>query len=181
MDYDFVSRVLHYDGIMGSLTWAERPNHLFSSKRACASWNGRYAGSCAMTALSNGYLTGRIMGKTYYAHRVAWLMMHKEWPSMWIDHINGDRADNRSCNLRQVNKWQNARNTAARRSSTSGFLGVSWNTRRSKWECRIKANGKLLCLGMFSDEVDAAMAYNEAAKLHFGDYARLNVLLGAAQ
>jgi hypothetical protein len=90
-----------------------------------------------------------------------------------IDHINGDRADNRLCNLREVTQSLNNANSARRRDNTSGFKGVFFCRQKSKWTARIKPPGmKRLHLGFFTDPQDAANAYAKAATEHFGDYAR---------
>lgn len=92
-----------------------------------------------------------------------------------VDHRNGDPLDNRRENLRLATTSQNQMN--ARKCSTptsSIYKGVHWEPDRSKWGARIKADGKYLRLGRFNDEAEAALAYNAAAILHFGEFARLN-------
>lgn len=93
------------------------------------------------------------------------------------DHINGDRLDNRRENLRIVTKNQNQRNTKPRK-GTSEYKGVSYyKSKRHKtgyWVARIQVDGKVKRLGYFKTEKEAAIAYNKAAKAHYGEYARLN-------
>ena len=94
-----------------------------------------------------------------------------------IDHINGDTLDNRKCNLRVVTKQQNSFNARKTRKKTSSkYKGVSWCKRRRKWIAYICKNYKLKNLGYFPDEKIAALAYNEAAKQLFGEYAHLNII-----
>lgn len=89
-----------------------------------------------------------------------------------VDHINGDKLDNRLCNLRLATPSQNSANSIKRKGS-SKYKGV---TRRSwgAWRAQICVNLKKHSLGHFQSEIDAAKAYNTAALKHFGEFARLN-------
>lgn len=92
-----------------------------------------------------------------------------------VDHKNGDGLDNRRDNLRICSVKNNRR--AFRRKiigCSSRFRGVRWHTLRNKWSAQIKTNGKQFYLGLFTDEVDAAIAYDTAAKKYFGEFASLN-------
>lgn len=91
-----------------------------------------------------------------------------------VDHINGNTLDNRRCNLRLATVSQNTANRHAVRPSSSPFTGVSWNKQRSMWKAQIEHMGKGQYLGLFADEEDAARAYDAAARLHFGEFAKLN-------
>jgi hypothetical protein len=88
------------------------------------------------------------------------------------DHINGDRLDNRSENLRIVTSQRNKWNSSMPFNNTSGYKGVS--KRNNKWEASIHLNDKKFHLGYFSTKEEAANAYNEVAKQNFGDYSKLN-------
>ena len=98
-----------------------------------------------------------------------------------IDHINGNKLDNRKTNLRLVTIQQNTFNSSARqmvagKPCRSRYKGVHWRDERGKWVSRITKDGKHYYLGLFDTEVQAAAAYNNAAKSLFGDYAKLNDL-----
>jgi hypothetical protein len=93
-----------------------------------------------------------------------------------IDHIDGNRLNNQRSNLRFATSSQNKANRGPRKDNTSGYKGVSWHKQRNKWTARIKANDKYQYLGLFSNKIDAAKAYNKAAIKYFGDYAWLNPL-----
>jgi hypothetical protein len=99
-------------------------------------------------------------------------------PGEYVDHINGDKLDNRKCNLRICTNAQNTYNQRAKSNNKSGYKGVSWNKWAKKWYAAIRADGKTYSLGYFKDKELAAIAYNEAAtKLH-RDFARLNKIGG---
>lgn len=91
-----------------------------------------------------------------------------------VDHINGIRSDNRRCNLRPVNAEQNARNSSMHRDNQTGYKGVSLH-KTGKYHARINVGKRCISLGYFSDPLQAALAYDKAAKLYFGEYARLNI------
>jgi len=94
-----------------------------------------------------------------------------------IDHVNGDRLDNRRENLRHVTRSQNNQNQApGREGASSQHKGVSWYKRDKLWTAQIKADGKKCHLGRYESERDAAIAYNTAAIKHFGEYARINII-----
>ena len=90
------------------------------------------------------------------------------------DHINHDGLDNRKCNLRIVTNWQNQMNKCSYRNSSSKYKGVCWHKSHKKWMAQIRLNNKLIYLGYFNDEKEAARAYNIKAQELFGEYAYLN-------
>jgi hypothetical protein len=90
-----------------------------------------------------------------------------------IDHINGDGLSNKKINLRTVTRQQNQQNQHSRR-GTSKYKGVHWHKMANAWESKININGVYTYLGIFVNEVDAAIAYNKAASKYFGEYANLN-------
>lgn len=88
------------------------------------------------------------------------------------DHINMDRLDNRSANLRHATRAENLRNVPARSCNTSGFKGVSWNVATKKWQAHIRFDGKQHSLGHHLTPEDAFAAYCNAAKQMHGEFAR---------
>ena len=93
------------------------------------------------------------------------------------DHRDHDKLNNRKNNLRPCNKSQNAANLVKKNTDcTSLFKGVFWRKNRKKWNAAIMKNNKKTYLGSFINEIDAAIAYNEAAKKIFGEFANLNRL-----
>lgn len=117
---------------------------------------------------SNGYIVIRIFGKSRYAHRLAWLHVHGEWPVGHIDHMDGCGTNNRIANLRDVTHSTNMQNMIrATIRSTNGFLGVMRS--RKRWEARILVDGKRRYLGQFDTPELAHAAYLEAKRrLHEG-------------
>lgn len=112
-------------------------------------------------------------GKTMYMHRV--ILEHhglleggKE-----VDHIDGNPLNNQKSNLRVVTQQQNNWNQH-KVTGTSQYKGVCWDKRAKKWMAYVSLDRKQKHLGYFTDEKEAAKAYDEAAKEHFGEYAKLN-------
>jgi hypothetical protein len=95
------------------------------------------------------------------------------------DHVNRNGLDNRRINLRPATASQNTANRGRQSNNTSGYKGVVWGKRISKWIARIQVDGKQTYLGFFDDPVEAAHAYNQAASAAFGEYAELNPLPAA--
>lgn len=89
------------------------------------------------------------------------------------DHRNGNGLDNRRKNLRPCTHAQNCRN-AKPRSVSSKYKGVGWSRVHNKWRARIRVDGILKSLGVFTEEAQAARAYDRAAAEYFGEFARLN-------
>lgn len=93
---------------------------------------------------------------------------------MYVDHINGDRLDNRKSNLRVCTNAQNSANQRLRASNTSGYKGVVLDKRRNRWVAQIKVNYKTRRYGSFATPLEAAKVYNEKAKEAWGEYAKVN-------
>lgn len=125
-------------------------------------WKGRkYAPHPKKAGRTNhdGYIHIKIYGKTYLAHRVAWLHFHGEWPEECIDHLNLDRSDNRISNLRKATYAENSQNRNKQTNNTSGYVGVYWLARFNKFQAQIRVNGRLKSLGYYLTAEDAHAAY----------------------
>jgi hypothetical protein len=158
----------------GVLTWKARPLSHFATENACNTINSRFSGKTAGCLRPSGYLAVRMGNDLFFAHRIVWKMVHGCNPSGDIDHINKTKTDNRICNLRDVSRSQNNMNGKSAKGSTSKYLGVCWNANAGKWVAQITKDYKHKYLGLFSDEIDAAKAYDKAAIEMFGDHARPN-------
>jgi hypothetical protein len=93
-------------------------------------------------------------------------------PKIYGEHWDGDGLNNQRSNLRPATNSENQKNKKPR--GTSKYLGVSWSKSSRKWISHIAINGKAKHLGLFTDEIQAALKYNEYARIHHGDFARLN-------
>lgn len=133
--------------------------------------SGRNEG-CIAGGLKGRYVNILINRKMYQAHRLAWLYVTGEWPENHIDHINGDKHDNRFTNLRAATHSENKRNCSKSKANTSGFKGVDWARSESKWRARIKKQGKSHFIGYFDNPADAFAAYCKAAQELHGQFAR---------
>lgn len=160
LDIDLLAQIICLDKETGYLFWLARDRKFFRTDGEHKRWNGRYAGKRAFTINSNGYRDGMIFRKMHRAHHVAWALHYGAWPTMDIDHINGDRDDNRISNLRQVTRSENCRNTFLRRNNTSGVMGVSKN--KNRWIAYIYDQGRHRTLGRFKTLEEAAAARKSA-------------------
>lgn len=116
----------------------------------------------------HGYRVISVCGKPFYAHRLAWLYMTGDWPKGQIDHINGNRSDNRWCNLRDVSLQKNQQNlNSPQKNNTTGLLGVCYmgeNRRGKKYAASIYRNGVKHNLGYFETPEEAHVAYMNAKR-----------------
>ncbi len=114
-----------------------------------------------------------------YAQKYRGVLMHSFLMNppdhLVVDHENGDGLDNRRANLRVVSQMQNVWNRKKyAKSSSSKFTGVSWDKKCKKWRVRIHHKNKQIEIGLFTDEIEAAKAYDRAAIKYRGQFARLN-------
>lgn len=118
----------------------------------------------------DGYWYIGVDGRQYLAHRLIWLHVHGEWPKHVIDHIDGNKSNNRISNLRDVPRYVNQQNIRAPYiSSSTNTLGVIWNKRDKRWYAVVTLNRKKRHIGMFTNKDDAVEAYLNAKRiLHEG-------------
>lgn len=129
------------------------------------SGKGYRAGAVAGTGHNAGYRSVTVDGKTYLAHRLAWLYVHEVWPVNLIDHINGVRDDNRFANLREATPGQNRQNRErANTANPCGFLGVDEYKPNGRWRARIMVGGRVHHLGYFATPDEAGDAYLKAKR-----------------
>lgn len=147
---DDLKKMLHYNDETGVFTW------LVSRGRMAKS--GDVAGSTD----TNGHRQICVDGKTYQAHRLAWLYSFGKFPGNHIDHINGKRTDNRLLNLRDVTRLENQQNQKKYNTNKSGVTGVSWHKQHQKWYVNVQQNKKVKFLGLFGNLFDAAAAAKSA-------------------
>ena len=116
------------------------------------------------------YVATRVNGVCIYLHR--FIMNAPD--GMHVDHINGDRLDNRKTNLRIATAQQNAMNQHRVVKSNSGYKGVSFRSDTGKYSAHITFNYKKINLGCYDNPITAAMVYDEAARKYFGEFANTN-------
>lgn len=154
--------LLVYDSENGVLRWRiSRPNA-----------PAVRAGAIAGILMRDGYVRVKIDGRPYSAHRVVWLILLGEWPVDTLDHINGDRNDNRIENLREATQLENAKNKIMAANNTSGYKGVTYHKGNNRWQARIRVNGRLIHLGYHDTAESASTSYREAANRYFGLFVR---------
>lgn len=121
-----------------------------------------------------GYTRIKINNKLYRAHRLVWLYVYGHWPKHEIDHINGDKSDNRLINLRDVPKRINRQNQIKPMvDNRTGFLGVSVRKRDGKYIAQIGCNGKSVYLGSYDSPIKAHARYIQAKiDMHAGNTLR---------
>ena len=168
MNIDYLRERLALNAATGHLTWkvATIPG----------SWNSRRAGKRAGNDKGRGYRMLRVGGVAYLEHRVAYAIATGVDPAeMSVDHINGDRSDNRPCNLRLATNTENIRSRhKLNRNNTSGEHGVHWSKAASKWTAVIKVNRASVYLGLFENLEDARAARIAAEVAHYGAFSPRN-------
>lgn len=146
---------------------AQRVRDLFDYERQTGrliwrqnKWPAR-AGNPAGAVSKDGYVIVGVDMRTYPAHRLIWLHVHGEWPKQQIDHIDGDRANNRLENLRDVNASMNMQNlrNSKRRNKSCGLMGVSFSKNAGRWMAAIKIGSKNKYLGYFDTPEKAHAVY----------------------
>ena len=164
MDSKLLREIVKYNKKTGEMIWKMRGYHLFEKSWVCDSWNTRYSDKKIRTIDGKGYLVMTAFGKRYTLHRLAWLYVKGYWPLI-IDHINGDKLDNRFCNLREVTNQENHMNNRRASNNTSGVTGVYYNKKRNLWCAQMKFNGKTYHLGSSKDFNDVVMLRKKEEKL----------------
>jgi hypothetical protein len=167
---ELLRKLLRYEPETGKLFWRKRDFEYFKTLRSAKCWNTKYAGAQAFTNKCNGYLQGGIFRKKHSAHRVIWALFYGKWPEKFIDHVNGDKTDNRIVNLRECTPSQNGWNSGIRSSNRSGYKGVWWNKRVKRWVASIRDGHSQIYLGSYLCPKEAHAAYCQAAQKMHGQF-----------
>ena len=142
--------ILEYDPTTGLLRWKNQTRKKFTD------WFPGYE-------KANGYQEIVVCGVKVLVHRLAWAFVYNEHPASLIDHINGNRADNRIANLRSVTDLENNQNIAKpTKASKTGVRGVHFSSRINRWIAQITVNRKCNHLGSFKSLEEAKEAYMKA-------------------
>lgn len=159
---ELLRQLFDYDPLTGKFTFKPRGAEWFASPARAEVWNLKYAGKEALrTVNAIGYLQGQVNQKIMMAHRVAYMIAHGIVPHE-IDHINGDRTDNRIANLRAVSRAENTRNKMLHASNVSGVSGVYQEKRRGRWVAQIGLKNRRIHLGTFMTMEEAIAARQKA-------------------
>ena len=150
-----LKELIDYYPETGELIWRIRTDDL--------KWSKRWAGKPALDGLDKyGYKRGKLLGKYALSHRIAWKWVIGEDPEH-IDHINGDKSDNRFCNLRSVTRSENMQNRKKHTNNKTGVTGVYWHSNHKRWVAAISTGGRRRTIGYFKtiDEAKEARAKAE--------------------
>lgn len=158
MAAELARSLFHYDADTGLLRWKVR--------------NGtRSAGSIAGTLTKLGYIRVMYGQQSHMAHCIAWTIVHGEWPTTDLDHIDRVRDNNRLSNLRVAGKIKNAWNRRISKVNTSGATGVRLRKQRGKWQASVRMAGNTIYLGHFDSVNAAAEARRVAVQRLHGEFA----------
>lgn len=160
--HEYLASLFAYDALTGVVTRKIWRNN----KKA-------KAGDVVGSVDGKGYLHVAVEGKFIRVHRLGYFLATGEVPKS-IDHADRVKTNNALINLRPCVQRENSGNSGIHRHNTSGFRGVSLNSRSGKWCAQIKINGKQTYLGRFETPQEAARCYDAAAREHFGAFATLN-------
>lgn len=164
--------LVEFDAKTCLVFWKRRGVEFFQNSktplRMCNTWNSRFAGKPAFAHVNGaGYFHGAILGEKMLAHRVIYALANEKWPEFTIDHINGNRKDNRPENLRDVTHIENMRNQPVSKASDTGITGVHFDKNRNKYEAHITVCGTTNHLGRFETIEEAKLA-RDLANTEFG-------------
>ena len=140
----------------------------------CVKANGprSVVGSISGCAGGNGRIYIKIDGKSYQAHRLAWLYTYGQFPETDIDHINLNPQDNRMSSLRLASRAENLANREKLAVNKCGFKGVSFHKASNKFVAQISFQGKKLYLGGYDTPEQASLVYQQKAIHFYGEFAR---------
>lgn len=125
-----------------------------------------YNKPCGHKPDCKGYGQVKVNGKIYLVHRLIWLWVYGKFPSMGIDHIDGNRMNNRIENLRDVDSKTNNHNQKILRTNTSGFPRVQWIDAQEKYRVKISLDGRSIHIGVYDKFSDAILA-SKLAKIQY--------------
>lgn len=148
---------LQYDAQTDGFVWLKR----FGNSRV------KVGNSAGWLDKVKGYVRIMVTGKKYLAHRLWWSLTHGTWPKSQIDHINGERSNNRLDYLRDVSSQENSHNRQKLSSkNTSGYYGICWDAQTQKWRAAIVLNIKKMYLCLYATALEASAAC-EQVKLRY--------------
>jgi hypothetical protein len=148
----------------GKLIWRERGNGKFDNQFAYK--------EAGCKKRSDGYSIVAWNKSGILVHRVVWTMFNRQLEKGEdIDHINGNRADNRIENLRLCSRTENLRNAQKRKDNQSGFKNVNWNALTNSWRVKFAVDGKSKCFGLYLDKDEAVEVSKIVRRCLHGQFA----------
>lgn len=163
-EYEYLNKRLFYEAETGKLFWRYCN---FISKQ----WNSNWAWKEAGCIVKSGYRILSINDKLCFAHRIIWKLYYKVDPEKILDHVNNLRHDNRIFNLREATYSQNQQNRIV---SNKYGKGVSFDSKRNKYQAYIRVNNTNIHLGRFAKLEDAQRIYRKTAIKNFGEFANFD-------
>ena len=153
--------IFTYDPFTGVVTWTHGVSNM-------------PANSIAGCTNQSGYKVVTVEGKSFRLQRVIWILMFGHIPDgFYVDHINGNKLDNRLQNLRLATNSQNQQNRPAPKNNTSGYRGVTWHKQANKWMARLCHNKRRITIGFYDTPHEAYQAFKNEAKRLFTHADRL--------
>jgi hypothetical protein len=159
--HERLCEVLKYNPETGAFVWRVK-----TSSRALVGY------TAGVVCKSRDYVLIGLDKRHYLAHRLAWFYVFGVWPMHEIDHINGNKKDNRLSNLRQATRTENCRNVPIPSNNSSGTRGVCFYKQTSRWRARINVEKREIGLGYFLTKDDAIEARRKAELHYFGQFRR---------
>lgn len=156
---------IRYNSKTGEVWWRRKKEDSHYAR----GWNKKFAGKKAGRVSFMGYWDVSIDNVRYRHHQLAWVYVTGKWPKDQIDHINGNKLDNRFCNLREASAAQNGWNVRTNWNS-SGLKGAHWNRNTGKYLAQIKVNGVRYSMGYHDTAKQAHQAYVAKAKELHGEF-----------
>jgi len=154
---EILRRTLDYNKQTGLFTWKIEPYH-----HSCKFKIGDQAGHKA----GKGYISVKLFGQSYAAHRLAYFYVLGFWPEDQIDHKDQNKSNNSWYNLRECSNKINHHNKPKQSNNKSGVTGVLWKERINKWIAYITIEGKKTHLGSFTSKEEAIKVRLTAEKEH---------------
>lgn len=160
---------LDYDPLTGVFRWKWRDD-------VALQINNREAGTVAgcVSRPATGHMKITLNGGSYFLHRLVWLYVTGEWPTIGIDHIDNNAGNNRFTNLRLATTSQNQMNQRMTVGKIGNLKGARFHKSTGRWQASITVDRKSHYLGLFDTAEEAHAAYCEAATRLFGEFARFS-------
>jgi hypothetical protein len=151
---DRLRDALRYDSESGEFIW-----------NIPSRYKPELIGAKAGSVSRYGYIEIRIGRRLYKAHRLAWLYVHGRWPDDALDHIDGNRQNNRIANLREASYAENSQNHSLRRNNSSGHQGVCFDALRGKWVAQLNVGKRNVLRKRYAAKDEAISAYLDAKRM----------------